>query len=176
MLPCALRQSGPGWREIKRRLRGMRDAGHKTLLMVMVCLIAATAPGCLVKRDSPAPGCIEYWGPAPMGGCFGKAVILDLKVEPHSECLEITVNNCNGGVLEVSNSCAEILFLNQITVHPGERHVVLDLENQNGGYVLRSTDGNFSAHVPSEDELVEIRGLLGPLEIKISFLKTKELC
>ena len=111
-----------------------------------------------------------------MGGCFGETAILDLEVEPQIECLEIAVNNCNGGVLEVSNSCAEMLVLDQITVHPGELHVGLDLDRQNGVYVLKSSDSNFSQYVPAEDEFVEIRGLLGAQEVKISFVKTKELC
>ncbi len=148
----------------------------KSWLAIIMCLLAIAAAGCLVKNDSPAPGCVEYWGPAPMGGCFGKTAILDLKVEPQTECLEITVNNCNGGILEVSNSCAEMLVLDQITVHPGESHVGLDLDRQNGEYVFKSSDSNFSEYLPSEDEFVEIRGLLGAQEVKISFVKTKELC
>jgi hypothetical protein len=83
-------------------------------LLVCAFLTVTLAGGCLVKNDSPAPGCVEYWGPAPMGGCFGKTAILDLKVEPQTECLEIAVNNCNGGILEVSNACAEMLVLNLI--------------------------------------------------------------
>jgi hypothetical protein len=149
---------------------------NKSWLATIMCLLAVAAAGCLVKKDSPAPGCVEYWGPAPMGGCFGKTAILDLKVEPQTECLEITVNNCNGGILEVSNACAEMLVLNQITVHPGERHVGLDLDRQNDEYVFKSSGSNFSEYVPSEDEFVEIRGMLGAQEVKISFLKTKELC
>jgi hypothetical protein len=145
-------------------------------LLVCAFLTVVLAGGCLVKKDSPAPGCVEYWGPAPMGGCFGKTTILDLKVEPQTECLEIAVNNCNGGILEVSNACAEMLVLNLITVHPGERHVGLDLDRQNGEYVVKPSDSNFSEYVPSEDEFVEIRGMLGAQEVKISFLKTKELC
>jgi hypothetical protein len=132
--------------------------------------------GCMVKTDSPAPGCVEYWGPASIGGCFGTTAILDLEVDPQLDCLEITVNNCNGGILEVSNTCAEILALGQITIHPGERHVGLDLDRQNGQHVLISVDSNFSEYVPSEDELVAIRGMLGRREVKISFVKTKELC
>jgi hypothetical protein len=149
---------------------------NKSWLVTIMCLLAVAAAGCLVKKDSPAPGCVEYWGPAPMGGCFGKTAILDLKVEPQTECLEIAVNNCNGGILEVSNACAEMLVLNQITVHPGERHVGLDLDRQNDEYVFKSSGSNFSEYVPSEDEFVEIRGMLGAQEVKISFLKTKELC
>jgi hypothetical protein len=78
--------------------------------------------------------------------------------------------------LEVSNACAEMLVLDQITVQPGELHVGLDLDRQNGQYVLESSDSNFSEYVPAEDELVEIRGMLGAQEVKISFVKTKELC
>ncbi|MGB9301704.1 MAG: hypothetical protein WCD51_14100 [Anaerolineae bacterium] len=149
---------------------------NKSWLVTIMCLLAVAAAGCLVKKDSPAPGCVEYWGPAPMGGCFGKTAILDLKVEPQTECLEIAVNNCNGGILEVSNSCAEMLVLHQITVQSGELYVGLDLDRQNGQYVLKRAEGNFSEYVPAEDESVEIRGLLGAQEVKISFVKTRELC
>ena len=145
-------------------------------LLTSAFLTIMLAGGCVIKKDSPAPGCIEYWGPASIGGCFGTTAILDLKVEPQTDCLEITVNNCNGGILEVSNTCAEMLALNQITIHPGERHVGLDLDRQNGEYVFKSSDSNFSKYVPSEDELVAIRGMLGGREVKISFVKTKEMC
>lgn len=130
----------------------------------------------MVKKDSPAPACIEYWGPSPIGGCFGTTAILDLKVEPQLECLEITVNNCNGGILEVSNSCTEMLVLGQVTIHPGDRHLGLDVEKQNGEHVLVAVDSNFSLYIPEEDELVEIHGTLGGREVRISFVKTKALC
>ncbi|HUW94834.1 MAG TPA: hypothetical protein VMW58_03540 [Anaerolineae bacterium] len=145
-------------------------------LLTSAFLTIMLAGGCVIKKDSPAPGCIEYWGPASIGGCFGTTAILDLKVEPQTDCLEITVNNCNGGILEVSNTCAEMLALNQITIHPGERHVGLDLDRQNGEHVLISVDSNFSEYIPEEAELVEIQGMLGGREVRISFVKTKELC
>lgn len=142
----------------------------------MVVPLIVLVGGCVIKKDSPAPGCVEYWGPSPMGGCFGTTAILDLEVEPEHGCLEITFNNCNGGILEVSNSCAEILFLRQVTVHPSERNVGLDVEKQNGEYILVPTDSNFSDYIPTENEFVEVTGMLGGEEVKISFLKTKELC
>lgn len=111
-----------------------------------------------------------------MGGCFGKTAILDLKVEPEIECLEISVNNCNGGVLEISTTCAEMLVLGQVTIHPREFNVALDLEKEGSEYVLRPSDSNFSTYVPLEDEFIEIHGVLGGQEVRISFLKTKELC
>jgi hypothetical protein len=154
-------------------MRASRKAGP---LMILIPLLFVLLTGCLVKKDSPAPGCIEYWGPAPMGGCFGKTAILDLQVEPQMECLEISVNNCNGGVLEISNTCTEMLVLSQITIHPGERNVALDLDRQDGEYYLRPIDSNFSEYVPPEDEPVEILGILGTLEVRISFVKTSEIC
>jgi hypothetical protein len=145
-------------------------------LLIPVLVASLLLAGCLVKKDSPAPGCVEYWGPAPMGGCFGKTAILDLQVEPEMECLQISVNNCNGGVLEVSNSCAEMLVLGQITIHPGERNVTLDLDRENGEYFLKPSDSNFSEYLPPEDEPVEIVGTMGALEVRITFTKTSELC
>ena len=144
--------------------------------IILAFLLAILLGGCVVKEDSPAPGCVEYWGPSPIGGCFGTTAILDLEAEPEHACLEIVVNNCNGGVLEVSNSCAETLFLRQVTVHPSERNVGLDVEKRNGEYVLIPTDDNYSDYVPVEDELIEITASLGGKEVRIAFVKTRELC
>lgn len=154
----------------------MRGERLVSCLRTWAFLTTMLLAGCIVKQDSPAPGCVEYWGPAPMGGCFGTTAILDLQVKPDNDCLEIAVNNCNGGILEVSNTCAEILFLRQITVHPGERHVGLDLEKQDGEYMLVPSPDNFSDYLPVEDEHVTIQAMLGGQELKISFVKTKELC
>jgi hypothetical protein len=145
-------------------------------LLVWVLLTTVLVVGCMVKKDSPAPGCIEYWGPAPMGGCFGTTAILDLEMEPQLECLEITVNNCNGGILEVSNTCTETLALGQIAIQPGARYVGLDVDKQNGQHVLVSVDSNFSRYIPEGAELVVIQGMLGGREVRISFVKTKALC
>jgi hypothetical protein len=154
----------------------VRASRHDCRWLILVPLLTLLLAGCLVKKDSPAPGCVEYWGPAPMGGCFGKTAIIDLKVEPQIECLEVSVNNCNGGVLEISSTCAEMLVLSQVTIHTREFNVALDLDKEDGEYVLKPTDSNFSTYVPLEDEFVEIYGVLGGQEVKISFLKTKELC
>ena len=78
---------------------------------IIVLLLALLLSGCIVTKGSPAPGCVESIGLPMSGGCFGKTVILDLTVEPENECLVITANNCNGGVLEVENSCPETLVL-----------------------------------------------------------------
>jgi hypothetical protein len=92
------------------------------------------------------------------------------------ECLQVSVNNCNGGILEVSNSCAEILFLSRITIHPGETNVGLDLARENDEYFFQRADSNFSEYIPAEDEPVEILGMMGAVEVRITFTKTAELC
>ena len=150
----------------------------KPLLTVSVLLLLlGTAVACGIKKDSPAPGCIEYWGLAPMGGCFGKSVIMDLKVEPAIDCLTIEVNNCNGGILEVSNLCNEPLFLGGVEIKPSERNVGLDvLGQEDGRYTLTYTASNFSDYIPQEDEAIEVLGSLGDQTVRVSFTKTKELC
>jgi len=142
-----------------------------------VLLLLGTSVGCLIKEDSPAPGCIEYWGPAPTGGCFGKSVVMDLTVEPLIECLSIEANNCNGGILEVSNACDEVFVLGGMDVGPGEQNVGLDVVGEeDGSHVLSRTASNFSNYLPEENEAIELMGALGDREVRVSFTKTKALC
>ncbi len=60
-----------------------------------------------VTKDSPAPGCVEAKGYRGMGGleCYGKNIIKDIKVEPPMDCIDVGANNCDGGVLSVTNYC-----------------------------------------------------------------------
>ena len=140
-------------------------------------LLLSVAAGCVVKH-SPAPGCDKYlFGCAPMGGCFGKSVITDLKVEPAVDGLAIEVNNCNGGILEVSNACDEPFVLGGVEIGPSERNVGLDvLGKEDGRYLLTYTGSNFSDYIPEEDELIELVGTLGSQEVRVSYIKTKKLC
>ena len=55
--------------------------------LILAFLLAVLLGGCVVKKDSPAPGCVEYWGLSPLGGCFGTTAIIDLEVEPEHACL-----------------------------------------------------------------------------------------
>jgi len=111
-----------------------------------------------------------------IGGCFGKTVILDLTIEPENECLVITVNNCNGGVLQVDNSCHETLVLDGVEI-PSSDRVSLDvIEEENGTYSLSDVGGNFSDYIPEENKSIAIIGLLGSQEIKVAFTKTAQLC
>ena len=155
----------------------MRQSRFKraTLLVVGVQVVLLLS-GCIVTKDSPAPGCVETIGFQTLGGCLGKTAILDLTVEPENECLEIEANNCNGGVLEVRNTCDERLVLGGVQVEPSE-YVSLDVvEGENGEYLLSEVSSNFSDHVPETDAGIEIVGTLGSQEITVAFTKTAKLC
>jgi len=148
----------------------------KPTISIIVVLLALLLSSCIVTKDSPAPGCIRSIGFPTMGGCFGKTAILDLNVEPQNECLVITVNNCNGGVLEVDNSCHETLVLDGIEI-PSLDRVSLDVVEEEDGMVSLSDVGsNFSDYIPEEDRSIAIIGLLGSQEIKVAFTKTAQLC
>jgi len=163
---------------LKRRIVIKLLSIKKRLLTLSVLLLLlSTAVGCIVRKDSPAPGCVKYWGLAPMGGCFGKTVIMDLEVEPSIDCLTIKVNNCNGGILEVSNLCNESFVLGGIEIKSQDRNVGLDvLGKEDGRYLLTVTYSNFSDYIPQENEEIELVGSLGDQEERVSFIKTKKLC
>jgi hypothetical protein len=148
---------------------------RSTPTALLVCALALLLGGCIVTRDSPAPGCVKRIGFPVIGGCAGKSAILDLSVGPASTCLDIRVNNCNGGVLEVDNSCAATLLLGGVEIPPAGR-ASLDIVDESGAYTLRRVDGNFSAYVPDQDRPVVITGTLDGLEIAVSLTKTARLC
>lgn len=144
-------------------------------LLVVAALSVLVLQGCIVVRDSPAPGCIERIGISPMGGCFGKTAILELEVEPEIGCLSITVNNCNGGILEVRNGCEEVVVLGGVRIGPGER-VGLDVVAKGDERALVQVSSNFSEYVPEEDERIELLGTVGEQQVRVRFTKTAKLC
>ena len=153
-----------------------RSKSATSTMPIIGVLLALLLSGCIVTKDSPAPGCVRSIGLPMSGGCFGKTVILDLTVEPENECLVITVNNCNGGVLEVDNSCHETLVLDGVEI-PSSDHVSLDvIEEESGTYSLSEVSSNFSTYIPEEDKSITITGLLGNQEVKVAFTKTAQLC
>ena len=132
--------------------------------------------GCIVTRDSPAPGCVKSIGLPVAGGCFGKTALLDLQVEPAPECLEFTVNNCNGGVLKVRNACSETLRLGGVEILPSDT-ASLDVTIDAGGtHALIQVNSNFSDHVPDKDERISFDGTLGAQAIVVTLTKTAQLC
>jgi hypothetical protein len=110
------------------------------------------------------------------GGCSGKTAILDLSVAPAIACLDIAVNNCNGGVIEVDNDCQETLTLGGVEIPPAD-YVSLDVvEGKDGTYTMRDVSSNFSDYIPPEDRRITLTGVLGGQEIKVAFTKTALLC
>jgi hypothetical protein len=148
----------------------------KPTVWIAVASLMLLLGGCIVVKDSPAPGCVEFIGFSSVGGCFGKTAILGLAVEPENECLTIAVNNCNGGVLEVHNACDETLVLGGVEI-PSSDRVSLDVvEGDDGEYRLTGVSSNFSDYVPEADRKVEVAGTLGEQEIRLAFTKTARLC
>jgi hypothetical protein len=149
----------------------MTGPGKLKILVWMAGLVLLG--GCIIK-DSPAPGCRETIGPM-MGGCSGKTAILELEVGPVPECLVIRANNCNGGVLEIRNTCTETLVLDGIEINPSDS-ASLDVKDENGSQVVMIAHGNFSSYMPEEDRNIEVSGVMGDKTIQIGFTKTRPLC
>jgi hypothetical protein len=127
--------------------------------------------GCV--EDSPAPGCAKGFG---MGGCFGKTIITDLQVEPELDCLEIGTNNCNGGVLEVRNTCQGTFVLEGVKIAPSDS-ATFDIQlTQDGGCTLVEIYSNFSELELSEDLPVSFTGSLDGEQIDIRYTRTAPLC
>jgi len=148
----------------------------RQILLVLTLFILLTLSCSLfvpIEDDNPAPGCRQGFG---MGGCFGTTVILDLSVEPEIECLEIEVNNCNGGVLDVDNDCQEAFVLEGIEILPSEYAILDVVEKDAGSYSFIQVYSNFSDFIPQEDRAITISGYLGEQETTISFSKTAPLC
>lgn len=141
----------------------------------MLFLLAGT--GCLKIVDNPAPGCVKYVGLAPVGGCFGKSIIRDVKVEPVINTLVIEANNCNGGVLSVRNLDSLPASLADVQIEPGD-FAILDIQTKlsDGKYVLKKADNNFSGYIPAADETITIAGRLGNRDFTVTYIKTARLC
>lgn len=151
-------------------------SSRSRMLIMITILSVVTLSGCIQVKDSPAPGCMEYIGFGPMGGCFGKTAIIDLTLEGAPECLAVEANNCNGGVIDVRNDCAQNLILGGVEIL-AEDYAVLDLvETEEGLFKLNQINSNFSDFIPELDQYVEITGSLGTQRINMSFIKTAALC
>jgi hypothetical protein len=149
----------------------------KIILLVALALILISGVKCFMDEDNPAPGCNQFLGLPSMGGCFGKNAIINLTIEPEIDGVEIVANNCNGGVLEVTNGSDLPLVLGGIEIVPEEVNVILDvLCDDNGNPLLKRSTANYSEYVPEEDMYVEINGKLGTQDILITFTKTRKLC
>lgn len=143
-------------------------------LILFICVLFLLT-SCIVK-DSPAPGCIEYIGFAPIGGCNGKTILTDLTLKGFPECIQVSVNNCNGGVLEVQNNCSEVLTLATLKIPSGESFNLDIQPASESGFDLVRTPSNFSNYIPTTDQTIEITGSIGDGSLFLSLIKTAPLC
>lgn len=123
---------------------------------------------------SPAPGCSRYIGAPMPGGCFGTTIVTDVDVTPHSECLKLAVNNCNGGVIELRNDCGVPLTLGNVVIPP---YAGLDVARDPQGHWVPVDNGsNFTCEVVDADTRVRLDGTLGDQPVTVTFTKTAPLC
>jgi hypothetical protein len=146
------------------------------LIKIIILIGLLLTASCIMISDSPAPGCKKYLGCAPMGGCSGKTIIQDMVVEGAPECLKITVNNCNGGVITIENACDDSLYFEEVSIDPGE-YAIFDIEEKiGGGFAGKRISSNFSEFIPQSETQVDLFGNIGELTIRVSFTKTAPLC
>ena len=146
-------------------------------------IIISMLSGCVILKNSPAPGCVVSLVPI-VGGCSGKAALTNLTVMPDTNCLNISVNNCNGGVLEVQNSCDTAFNIGQYIIYPSSnltfdivrKNVSVDEEPSDNIFHLLETQSNFSHYIVEKDINVTFHGLLGTKAIDVSVIKTAPLC
>ena len=148
----------------------------KLVFLGMIIFLTFIPSACIVTKDSPAPGCVESIGFPSFGGCFGKTAILDLTVEPEIECLTISANNCNGGVLDINNACQKTLLLDGIEISPSSSISLDVVENSNGMHSLNEVWSNFSEYVPAQNTVISATGSLGNQKLEVTFTKSAQLC
>lgn len=130
-----------------------------------------------IIQDSPAPGCVKRLAFSEIGWCKGKTAIIDLEVTSAPPCLDIKVNNCQGGVLEVRNRCNEVFMLGGFSVEPDEeRTTFFEVITRGDEYFLAPTIDAFTFYIPRRNTQIEAVGTLGDQAITIRFTKTKMLC
>ena len=150
--------------------------GNSTTVMSLIAALSAiSTSGCIVVKESPEPGCIVRFGPM-IGGCSGKSAIVDFTVNTESDCLSISANNCNGGILEVSNSCVDTLMIGGVEVAPSSSMGLDVITAKDGSYQLREEDSNFTQMTHDKNINVALTGMVGSQEVKLAFTKTEKLC
>lgn len=166
--------------------------GRARLPVRILILMSLTAiifiSGCIKVRDSPAPGCITYFPQqlTPIGGCFGKHVIQDVRLNPEIECLLVRPNNCNGGTFDIENNCEEEVTVEGHRIRPyryeyspGEfTHGDYSIEviKTAEGYVVNKSRGNFATSPPEQDTTFNISGKVGEQIFSLTYVHTGPLC
>lgn len=147
----------------------------KKILPIALLLAALLLSGCTDGgngAETDTPGC---GGAGGITGCMGKSAIRELAVTPAVECLRVSANNCNGGVLGIENKCEDGLELGNITVPAGEYKLIEFVRMRAGNILVIEPLGNPTAYIPEDEDRMSVNGMLGAQEITISYLK-KNVC
>ncbi len=146
----------------------MRPRRRSWLIVAwLACILLAC-----VTQPSPAPGCVKRLLPT-FGGCFGKTVILDLRYQGPA-CVQLEVNNCQGGELRLKNTCTDPVKLEALTVPAGGEEV-LDIRPAERGYVLMHRE-SLPTYAPEKELRLTFSGKVGEEQLTLSFTKTAPLC
>jgi hypothetical protein len=123
-------------------------------------------------KDSPAPGCKRYLIPGfqPSGGCFSKFAIINVKIEPSIDCLDIKVYNCLSPHITIKNCCGEdIVFQDGKILHKskycGEEYYLEGYE------AIARYDT-----APAENTNYKLNGTVRDRNFTIFYTVTKRLC
>ena len=141
--------------------------------LTVFVLVAVFIPLLLLAFGPGAPGC--YQNQLFMGGCFGVNKIRNLRVEPEIGCLKITTNNCNGGILEISNDCKEAVSIGDQILPPEKYYYSYWMKDENGN-IVEGSDETGKYFYPLEDESIVVNGRAGDKEFTVSYTRTKALC
>ena len=143
--------------------------------IVAIALVCGLIGGCIRVKDSPAPGCVEYLGWTPMGGCLGNAVIKDVSVDSKVDCLTVGPNTCNGGILTVENRCKEKVVIEGLEIKLIHDDIEI-IRGKGDEVVVEHTHGNFATYKPAEDDSISAEGSIEKTKFTISYTKTWPLC
>ena len=119
-----------------------------------------------------APGCSLGAG---IAGCTGKSIITNLIIDPDVGCVKIKPNNCNGGVLEIENSCDSAFLIGGFDM-PAKSTATVELIKENGAYRAKEARGNLASYFPQTNEDAGFTAQSGSKKIKIALVKTAKLC
>lgn len=109
------------------------------------------------------------------GGCFGKTSITNVKLSKNIDCLIIKVNNCNGGIFEVTNNCKTDVFIGE-TKFPYDAttkgNFSFDItRDDDTKFSAVTSHGNFAIYKPDFADQIQINIKVGNEESTLSFTK-----
>jgi len=124
--------------------------------------------------STTAPGCYNKYSPF-VGGCFGKNLIRNFKIEPNlPNCLEIRPHTCQGARLEVYNQCDTDVIIDEIKMDEMYNYLLF---TKSGNGTIVGFKGNIDVYpYPAEDENIVVNGKIGDVNFNISYVITKALC